>query len=306
MVIELFVEVVRHNVTPYEATKMDLSLEKRSLKRDLFFDKFKKKEITDEDISEVFHENTKVGYSKRLLRESVEPFQQSDKEWFSARAEKTDLPLIELPEAEKPNESFVGTLEKRRSVRWFEKTQLSINKLSTLLKYGCGTNQNNEELTVNARVYPSAGKLYPIEPYLLISNVDGLDPGAYYYSPPNHGLRRLDKLSHEEVIKKREAITPTWSYDLNNPHVQLILTGLFWKSKMKYGPRGYRFAVLEAGHLMQNIQLVACALGLGTCSLGALDETKVDPFLGNNGVDESALYGSFIGTPASQEANNGH
>ena len=36
-----------------------------------------------------------------------------------------------------------------------------------------------------------------------------------------------------------------------------VVTGVFWRSRFKYGPRGYRFALLEAGHLVQNALLAA-------------------------------------------------
>jgi nitroreductase len=43
----------------------------------------------------------------------------------------------------------------------------------------------------------------------------------------------------------------------------------------KYGERGYRFLLLEAGHLMQNLCLLSASLGLMTVPLGGFFEREV-------------------------------
>jgi SagB-type dehydrogenase family enzyme len=61
--------------------------------------------------------------------------------------------------------------------------------------------------------------------------------------------------------------------------------------------RGYRFALLEAGHVGQNILLVATALGLGAVPLGGYYDRLTDHFLGLDSVNESTLYTFAVGRP---------
>jgi nitroreductase len=43
----------------------------------------------------------------------------------------------------------------------------------------------------------------------------------------------------------------------------------------KYSERGYRFLLLEAGHLMQNLCLLSASLGLATLPLGGCLERAI-------------------------------
>jgi SagB-type dehydrogenase family enzyme len=77
----------------------------------------------------------------------------------------------------------------------------------------------------------------------------------------------------------------------------IVVSAVFWRSRFKYGLRGYRFVLLEAGHVAQNILLAAAALGLAAVPLGGFYDRRVDELLGVNGVDESALYLLCVGLP---------
>ncbi len=44
----------------------------------------------------------------------------------------------------------------------------------------------------------------------------------------------------------------------------LVVSAVFWRSRFKYGLRGYRFALLEAGHAVQNAVLAATAPRFGS------------------------------------------
>jgi len=43
-------------------------------------------------------------------------------------------------------------------------------------------------------------------------------------------------------------------------------------SPAKYRERTYRYVLLEAGHVGQNLCLAATGLGLGACTVGAFDD----------------------------------
>jgi SagB-type dehydrogenase family enzyme len=70
---------------------------------------------------------------------------------------------------------------------------------------------------------------------------------------------------------------------------------MFWRTRFKYGLRGYRFALLEAGHLMQNVLLAAAALDLAAVPVGGFFDSRLERLLSIDGVNESALYCASIG-----------
>ncbi len=78
----------------------------------------------------------------------------------------------------------------------------------------------------------------------------------------------------------------------------VVVTGVFWRSRFKYGLRGYRFTLLEAGHLGQNLLLAAAALDLAALPVGGFYDRRVERLLGVDGVNESALYLFAVGRPA--------
>jgi SagB-type dehydrogenase family enzyme len=77
--------------------------------------------------------------------------------------------------------------------------------------------------------------------------------------------------------------------------VLILVAAIFGRARFKYGLRGYRFALLEAGHVAQNLLLAAAALGLAAVPLGAFYDRRTDEFLRLDGVNESTLYTVALG-----------
>ena len=77
-----------------------------------------------------------------------------------------------------------------------------------------------------------------------------------------------------------------------------ILTVRLQRVRWKYGERAYRYALLEAGHIAQNVYLAATALGLGACAVGAFLDDDLHRLLGIDGREEFALYLLAVGRPA--------
>ena len=70
----------------------------------------------------------------------------------------------------------------------------------------------------------------------------------------------------------------------------VALTGMFWRSRFKYGDRAYRFTLIEAGHVAQNLLLAAAALRLAAVPVGGFYDRAVDAVLGVDGIYEASLY----------------
>lgn len=74
-----------------------------------------------------------------------------------------------------------------------------------------------------------------------------------------------------------------------------ILTGVLDRTRIKYGDRGYRYTLIEAGHLGQNICLIAAELGLVSCPIGGYIDDKVDHLLDIDLQKEVTLYLIAVG-----------
>jgi SagB-type dehydrogenase family enzyme len=77
--------------------------------------------------------------------------------------------------------------------------------------------------------------------------------------------------------------------------VILFITGVLDRTRIKYGERGYRYVLIETGHLGQNIALLATELGLGSCALGGFIDSEVNVLLDINLQKEFVLYLIAVG-----------
>jgi len=67
------------------------------------------------------------------------------------------------------------------------------------------------------------------------------------------------------------------------------------RMRFRYQDRSYRYALLEAGHIGQNLYLAATSMGLGACSIGAFMDDPINAMLGVDGVEEAAIYMLAVG-----------
>jgi SagB-type dehydrogenase family enzyme len=63
----------------------------------------------------------------------------------------------------------------------------------------------------------------------------------------------------------------------------------------KFGERGYRYLLLDAGHICQNLYLAAEALGCGACAVGSFDDGELNSTLGLDGVTRFVAYAGTVG-----------
>jgi SagB-type dehydrogenase family enzyme len=140
------------------------------------------------------------------------------------------------------------------------------------------------------RPVPSGGALYPLELYVAAAGVRGLEPGLYHFQPFRRCLSLLAPLDWSRF--RTAFVEPA---PLDTAAALLVVSAVFWRSRIKYGPRGYRFALLEAGHLGQTVQLIATDLGLPALPVGGFFDRRLDELLGADGLDEAAVYAVAVG-----------
>lgn len=204
---------------------------------------------------------------------------------FKAYPRFSTVPLP--PPGPPPELSLAEALRCRRSGREPSPEPLDGQLLSTLLHWSVGHHEHGSagEKTVR-RHYPSAGARFPVELYLAAMRCRGAPEGVYHVATPPRVLERLrspDRLPDE--------ITRIFGYDwIRHARAVLLLTAMIDRTAVKYGSRGYRYALLEAGHAAQNICLVATALGVGTAPVGGFADCGVMRLIGPTTRRELPLY----------------
>ncbi|MDQ7992261.1 MAG: SagB family peptide dehydrogenase, partial [Propionicimonas sp.] len=161
--------------------------------------------------------------------------------------------------------------------------------------YGVGGRSAAGGFTMDDRPVPSGGGLYPLELSLLVRRVDGLVAGVHHYVPAVHGLELVREVALPEAFVTYLFMGQHWVARAAAVFVVSFVPG---RSLVKYGDRGYRYALLEAGHLVQNLNLAAAALGLGAVNLGGFYDDELAGLLRIDPETEICLYASACGRPA--------
>ena len=203
-----------------------------------------------------------------------------------------EYPRLEkiMLESKKPQGGLFESISTRKSARDFSGKNLSLTEISTLCNYSCGKVSGADES--GHRAQPSGGGRYPVEMYLLFfTQAKGIEPGVYHYNVKAHALDVLWErpFSSEDIGK---LFTYPWAQEAS---VAVILTGVFERNQMKYGERGYRQILIEAGAIVQNLYLVTTALGLKCCAIDGVHEPAIEKLLDIDGITESALCSLVLG-----------
>ncbi|HET9243499.1 MAG TPA: SagB/ThcOx family dehydrogenase [Gaiella sp.] len=204
------------------------------------------------------------------------------------------LPFVELPPGDVGTASLTAVLRSRRSARTYGEGALQLRELGTLLDAAYGVTGAIPGTPQALRSAPSGGALYPLELYVACQRVEGLDRALYHYDPLRQGLELLRPLGTSE---ESGDLTP-YPELVAGSAAFVVMTAMFWRSRFKYGPRAYRFTLLEAGHVAQNLLLAAEALSLAATPVGGFFDRLVDEFVGVDGIYEASLYVLPVGRRA--------
>lgn len=182
-------------------------------------------------------------------------------------------------------------LRRRQSMRQFADSPVSFSALSRTIHLSLAINDDYCSVNETRRFYPSAGARYPIEAYLICNNIEDIVNGLYHY---NVKANNLEKLLEGDMREYSVSIFGTEISD-NFPNF-IILTGVMSRAEVKYEVNAYRFALLECGHIGQNIYLLSEEEGLGCNAVGGFDNDRLVRLL-DLGEDEIPLYCFSIGKP---------
>ncbi|MEU3701731.1 SagB/ThcOx family dehydrogenase [Streptomyces anulatus] len=127
------------------------------------------------------------------------------------------------------------------------------------------------------RPYPSAGGCYAVSMHVVVQDVEALTPGVYTWDSSAGALafRKSAGAADGGVAKvlRTTVIRPA------EVQAVLLLTADMEVYGARYGERGYRYALLEAGHMGQNLTLALHLLDVANCPVGGFHDDHVSLLL---------------------------
>lgn len=192
-------------------------------------------------------------------------------------------------------------LLRRRTWRRFGAGGLTKEELSSLLGLTWGVQRWIEPRGASPsplKTSPSGGARHSLEAYVVVLDIDGIEPGTYHYHADEHALELLAEGCRQGILDPMLPAQP-W---FHRPSAVVFMTSVFARVQWRYPfPRAYRVLHLEAGHFGQTFCLVATALGLAPFTTAALGDTAIERHLGIDGVEESVLYAMGVARPPEDE-----
>jgi SagB-type dehydrogenase family enzyme len=206
--------------------------------------------------------------------------------------EKTysDLPQVQLPEVDADGDDLFSVIRRRRSHRNWSGDPMSLADLAAMLRYASGMTAGDEP-AFDASVQDN----HALNLYVLINDVEAVEPGVYAYHRSSHALIQIRSGDF-----RSDGYTSSLSQDaVGDAQAVLIMTADRETSSWPDGDRGYRYALLDAGMLGGRIYLQAGALGLGCCGIGAYFDDEVSELIDADPEQELVVYLMAIGVKAS-------
>ncbi len=250
-----------------------------------------------EPVWEVFHENSKTGRLDAGVAPAVVAARMTEM-WESLPYRQ--CPAVDLPPADDaPTAGVAATIRARSSARGLAPGPVGLDRVATLLELAYGVTR-----PIEVGVFPrpfraaaSAGALYPLELYVHSGHIEGQRAGIYHYNPAARQLRLI--VDGDQSRRLGECLVqPALAHEAS---LLVFVTAMFERATFKYGDRGYRFALLEAGHVVQNLSLVATALGMGVIEIGGYFDRDLDELLSLDGLTHSTVCVVAVGTPIEQQ-----
>jgi SagB-type dehydrogenase family enzyme len=238
---------------------------------------------------ELFHENSKLHPYQEFPSDAV--VLSVMREMYESLSAPNLVPIPLPKPILKLNVDLGTAIQTRESARDLRSGPLTMQDLSTMLHAGYGITRTNHDTDFPRpfRTVPSGGGLYPLEILVHSTNISDGPSGLLHYDPMEHALRKVDEDRSEDI--SRALVDPDCAA---RSSAIFFFTALFERSVFKYRNRGYRFVLIEAGHVCQNINLVAAALGRKMLNLGGFMDREIDEILGLNGIGHSIIYMSAL------------
>jgi SagB-type dehydrogenase family enzyme len=162
-----------------------------------------------------------------------------------------------------------------------------LDELAYLLYYSAGITKKLVDPGGETyfRAASSAGALYPIEIYVVCTDLPGLAAGVYHFNPARFGLHLLRDGDYCSYLSAASA----HDRQVAQAPLVLVFTGLTWRTAWKYQARSYRYHYWDCGTILANALAAARALDLPAKVLMGFVDQLVDRLIGIDKENEKSL-----------------
>lgn len=181
-------------------------------------------------------------------------------------------------------------LSRRRSSRKFKPLSISKIDFSFILNYCLGVSHVDE--TGTYYTYPSSGCIQSVIPIIIVSHVEGIEQGVFYYDSKQSVLFKVSDFDNKDYAKITSSVELASQSAFS---IHLFVTPS--QKCYKYQDRGYRFLLLECGHIMQNVHLCSTSVGIGCVMSGGGYDIPIFEPLHSLVIERElmVLYECFLG-----------
>ena len=209
-------------------------------------------------------------------------------------AERTALPFgfnkLEL------KNDVTALFRDRHSSRVYTGEGMSLLQLSFRLWATQGIKDIRGKSYATLRTVASGGARHPFETYLIVNNVEGLAPGKYHYLPMEHAVEFLGAAEDNSVAES--LCFQNW---VTKANVIFYWSMVAYRAEWRYGIFAHRTALLDAGHVGENLYLAAEAAGLGCCGIAAFYHEGCCKLFELDGDEEYIVYTMPVGTVSKKD-----
>jgi len=192
---------------------------------------------------------------------------------------------------------FTWVLEERKSIRNYGEKSITDKHLGEFLYRSARIRAFRPSMTIlecSNRPYPGGGACYELELYLAVNTCDNIDSGLYHYCPQDHQLCHIaDRSEHVEKLLQNAFAA---SGEDEMPQVLIILGARFQRIAWDYQAMAYSAILKHVGVLYQTMYLVATAMDLAPCGLGAGNADLFATAAGTDYYAESSVGEFMLGS----------
>ncbi|TVM14683.1 hypothetical protein DPQ33_16880 [Oceanidesulfovibrio indonesiensis] len=182
-----------------------------------------------------------------------------------------DLERVSLP---RENAFPVMTMPEALAAPEALSQPLTMDRLARVLSLTCGLTASVGSIYLRSN--PSAGALYPVEAYVAMPGAGEDAGGVFHYAPGEHALTRIRRGDGAAYA----ATTCRLPEGAGAPAAMFLFTTIFHRTAWKYGDRGYRYVLLDVGHVVENLLLACRAEHLGAVCVTDFADDAVNSLLG--------------------------
>lgn len=166
--------------------------------------------------------------------------------------------------------NYADALFHRRSRRNFVKEPISKDYVASLIDSLCAKDNTVSDMDSTYRQSVCIG--------FLAAHVRDMNPGFYSLDIENKSTALVQPGSFTKEMA-HISLDQAW---LENASLHFLFLSNMEIIDRTWGPRGYRYAMLQSGRLGERLYIAATAMGLGCCGIGAFYDWEAAELLGLN------------------------